>query len=233
MPVSISEEILRSRGLTYKDMTLGVAMIPWLPTNHQTELLKGAIGAVYRAAQQATKRFVTDEETRKLFGYGKLQEEHILADPGYQPHIPLGRLDLHLFEDHLKVMEFNTDGTAGWHYAAAIHGLAREKLGLKAESSPLPLLLLQTLLRCFRNWDKEGIGNPRIAIVDWEDVPMVAEQQAICDLFAERGFPTTLEDPRNLRLEGGRLTGSKGPIDLVYRRLVSEEAFAGAQVPPP
>lgn len=184
-----------------------------------------AVRAVWTAAEAVTDAFLEDASLREVFGYGPLQEAAVAAEPGYRPHIPLGRMDLFLVDGVPKVMEFNTDGTAGWHYTAALTSLWRERTGLPPEDLPLPKRLLETLLTCFRRWDREGVERPTVAIVDWEEVGTRSEQSALAARFTSRGVPTSLEDPRSLRLEGGRLVGPRGRIHLAYRRLVSEEAF--------
>jgi len=192
------------------------------------ERIARCVSDVCRAAEAVCEAFPNDPALRALFGYGALQTECVLKDPGYRPLIPLGRLDSFLIGGSPRFMEFNTDGTAGWHYVPAITALWRERRGLDLERLPLQDRLLQALLACFRQWDKRGVEKPSIAIVDWAGVGTRHEQRALSERFSSWGFPCVLADPRDLRLQDGRLLGAGGAIDLVYRRLVSEEAFARA-----
>jgi hypothetical protein len=215
-------------GLSFHGDPLDVAVTPWLPTNLQVSLLHRHVPALYRASLAATARFVQDPAFRRMFSFGGLQEECILRDPGYEPDIPLGRMDCFLKDEGVKFLEFNTDGTAGWHYTWALNALARERLGLQPEPFPLPDRLLGTLVKAHTLWSGGDRRKPRIAIVDWDDVGTRSEQEALASSFGRAGYPTTLEDPRALRFEGGKLLGPSGPVDLVYRRVVSEELFARA-----
>ena len=219
---------LIKRGIAFRGESLPVSDQPYEPDPESFRLLNRSVAALWRASEAVTEAFVKDQRVRALFGYGPLQTECILKDPGYTPAIPLGRLDSYLTAEGPVFMEFNTDGTAAWHYTAALTALWRETAGMAPERLPLQERLLQILLYCFRKWDCRDVETPRVAIVDWADVGTRPEQEALADYFTRRGFPATLEDPRAIRLESGRLLGSEGPIDLIYRRVVSEEAFERA-----
>lgn len=217
---------LLQAGLTFQGKPLDVCLTPWMPTNLQAGLLRRHVPSIFRASLLATRRFVNDPNFRRRFGFSQFQEECILKEPGYEPDIPLGRMDCFLKDEGVKFLEFNTDGTAGWHYAAALGSLARERLGLQPERLPLPDRLLATLLKAFALWSGGSSSKPRIAIVDWADVGTRAEQEALASSFVRAGYECSLEDPRSLKHESGRLFGAAGAIDVVYRRAVSQEIFA-------
>jgi len=77
--------------------------------------------------------------------------------------------------------------------------------------------LREALLEAWRDWG--GEGEPTIAIVDWEDAPLMSEFEVIRDSLVEHGLRALILDPRELRFEGGRLRVGDETIDLVYRRL--------------
>lgn len=223
-----SDELLVEHGIAFRGRPLPVTRTPFDIGAEALEKLADAVKQLWRAAEIVSDAFVRTPSLREPFGYGPLQTECILKDPGYQPAIPLGRMDSFLFLDGPRFMEFNTDGTAGWHYAAALSALWRRETGRRGEETPLQSKLLKALLSCFRQWDRRGIEKPRIAIVDWEEVGTRPEQEALAAFFTKSGFTAFLEDPRGLHLKDGRLAGRSGVIDLVYRRAVSEEIFARA-----
>jgi glutathionylspermidine synthase len=216
---------LLDRNLKWRRWPLAHYAVPFTLTEAQRALLARAVPAVCRAAEAVVAAFSEDKALRALFGYASERERFILKEPGYRPLIPLGRLDAYLYRDSVKFMEYNTDGTAGWHYSGGLSALWRERAGLKPESAPLEKRLLEALLACYGRWSK-GASPNTIAIADWRNVGTRPEQEALRRFFESRGFQASLEDPSNLRHEGGRLIGSRGPIDLLYRRVVSEELFA-------
>ena len=224
-----SDEELKRRGVGYGDKALWVVNHPYTPSQAEIDRMSRCVSAVWEGAERVTESFGRDERLKALFDYGPLQTRCILKDPGYRPIIPLGRLDAFVVDGRPRFMEFNTDGTAGWHYSSALTALWREHAGLPAEASSLDDRLLATILGCFRQWDKGGVERPRIAVVDWDTVGTFPELRALANVFGKAGFPVSMEDPRGLRLSSGRLVGPQGPIDIVYRRLVSEEAFARAE----
>jgi len=223
-----TDDQLIARGISYRGYGLAVSAEPFAPDAEMLALVRRRVEAASAAAEIVAEAFASDPEVRSLYGYDPLHETCVLKDPGYRPLIPLGRWDSFLFPDGPHFMEYNTDGAAGWHYTAALSALWREREHLPPEAISLPRRLLDALLFCFRQWDRRGVERPRVAIVDWAEVGTRAEQEALAAAFTAWGTPTSVEDPRALRAEGGRLRGKHGVYDLVYRRLVSEEAFSRA-----
>ena len=222
------QRLLIQRGIAFRGEALPVSPSPFQLPRRELSALAAASEALAAAAEWLCEAFAGDGELRALFGYGPLQTACVLKDPGYRPLIPLGRADSFVLPEGPRFLEYNTDGTAAWHYTAALAALWRETAGIPPEAEPLPDRLLKALLFCFRQWDRRGVERPTIAVVDWAEVGTREEQEALAARFTALGFPSWVVDPRALRLDGGRLAGPSGPVDLVYRRLVSEEAFARA-----
>jgi len=220
------DDELKRRGLAWRQWALAHEPVPFSLTPVQRALLAEAVPALHRAALAVTRAFVEEPSLRPLFGYTPEHEAAVLADPGYEPVIPVGRMDSFLYPDRVKFLEYNTDGTAGWHYSAGMSALWRERRGLLPEAVPLPERLLAGIRACWDGWKGKTTDSPRAALVDWANVGTAPEQESLCAFFNARGLPCTLEDPSEMRFEGGRLVGSRGPVDLVYRRVVSEEVFA-------
>jgi hypothetical protein len=84
--------------------------------------------------------------------------------------------------------------------------------------------LREALLEAWRDWG--GDGDPTVAIVDWDDAPLMNEFEVIRDSLREHGLNALIVDPRALRFEGGRLRAGDDEIDLVYRRLTMMDTVA-------
>ncbi len=221
---------LLDRNLQWRRWPLAHYAVPFTLSETQRALFSSAVPAVCRCAEAVVAAFSENAGLRAFFGYTPEREKFILKEPGYRPLIPLGRLDAYLYRDSVRFLEYNTDGTAGWHYSGGLSALWRERAGLKPESAPLEKRLLETLLACYGRWSK-GARPQRIAIADWRNVGTRPEQEALRLFFEAQGFQAGLEDPLALRYEANRLVGDGGPVDLLYRRVVSEELFArGARV---
>lgn len=221
------DEEMKRRRLAWKEWGLSHEAVPFRLGERHRKQLTEAVPALHRAAVAVTNAFLETPHVREQFGYRSAQEAAILTHPGYPDLIPLGRLDSILTPDGVKFLEYNTDGTAGWHYTSGITALWREREGLPPEERPLVERLVDTVLTCWERWQGRKSDSPNVALVDWEGVGTRPEQEAIRDRFRGRGLRCTLEDPSQMWWKGGALRGSAGPVDLAYRRVVSEELFSG------
>nr|HMP18231.1 hypothetical protein [Gemmatales bacterium] len=65
---------------------------------------------------------------------------------------------------------------------------------------------------------------PRIAILDWKEVPTYSEFILYEQLFRHHGLDAVIADPRELSYSGEKLRTSDGkPIDLIYKRVLISE----------
>jgi uncharacterized circularly permuted ATP-grasp superfamily protein len=79
-------------------------------------------------------------------------------------------------------------------------------------------VLLDTWREFSGSWNR-----PRIAIVDWDDVPTTVEFEILQAHFRSLGIETEIADPRALAFRGGRLHAPGGEVDLVYKRVLIHE----------
>ena len=92
----------------------------------------------------------------------------------------------------------------------------------------------------YREWGGTA-SPPRIAIVDWREVPTYSEFEILRDAFTARGVPTVICDPRDLEhrpatvVSGLGRTGTASVpglyaqgerIDLLYRRVLINDILA-------
>jgi hypothetical protein len=89
---------------------------------------------------------------------------------------------------------------------------------------PIRQRVLDALLGTWRAWGGQDI--PRVAIVDWRDVPTYSEFLLFQETFGRAGVPAIIADPDELELRSGQLCAQGKPVDLVYRRVVTSELVA-------
>jgi len=82
-----------------------------------------------------------------------------------------------------------------------------------------------SLLASYRDWGGTA-SPPRMAIVDWREVPTWSEFELLRDAFIAQGVPTLICDPRDLIFDGRSLTAGGERIDLVYRRVLINDIVA-------
>jgi len=68
-----------------------------------------------------------------------------------------------------------------------------------------------------------GRSRPRIAILDWGDVPTVTEFEMYRDHFQAMGMECVIDDPRHAELRGGKLMVQGAAVDLIYKRVLISE----------
>jgi uncharacterized circularly permuted ATP-grasp superfamily protein len=74
---------------------------------------------------------------------------------------------------------------------------------------------------------------PRIAILDWDDVPTRQEFVLFREFFATLGLECVIADPMACEYQGGALHVAGGRADLVYKRVLLHELVERAGVDTP
>jgi uncharacterized circularly permuted ATP-grasp superfamily protein len=129
----------------------------------------------------------------------------------------------------MAVTEYNAETPAGAGYNDALVASffdlpVMRAFGRRYEAMPLLARhgVLHVLLDAHEQWSGRR-ELPRVAIVDWPEVPTRSEFVLFQEYFRAVGIETVIADPRELELRGGRLCGPGGAIDLVYKRVLLSE----------
>jgi len=156
----------------------------------------------------------------------------VRIDPGFDRLGVTSRLDAFATPDAFSFVELNAEAPAGIAYHDVLVRMFEEMAAMKwlrerVDVRPLRVSawLLQALLTTYNEWGR-GAGKPRIAIVDWQESPTVAEFRLLAERFGRSGYPTVVADPRELEFRRGRLYVGSQRIDLVYRRVLMEDCLA-------
>jgi len=154
-------------------------------------------------------------------------------DPGYATTSTAARADAFILPDSLQFAEYNGESPAGAGYSQGLAELfaeqpltARLRERLDARFYRPVEALLDALLASYREWG--GVASPpRMAIVDWREVPTFSEFEILRDAFTALGVPTMICDPRDLEFSRtGGLVAHGARIDLVYRRVLINDIIA-------
>jgi uncharacterized circularly permuted ATP-grasp superfamily protein len=158
----------------------------------------------------------------------------ISIDPGYGTASTASRADAFLLPDSLQFAEYNAESPAGAGYSqlladvfAESEPMARFRETFDTRRHPTIERLLDALLASYREWGGRA-RPPRMAIVDWREVPTWSEFELLADAFGAAGVPTVIADPRDLVFDGSRLMAGDVSIDLVYRRVLVNDIVARA-----
>jgi hypothetical protein len=224
---------LFAKGLEFGGRPLCSVLRPRFLTFDQYRLLAGRSSLVLSALEKARAAAMADSALRAQFGLLDWEESLIHDDPGFRDASPTSRLDA-FFADGpdgsgLKFTEYNAETPAGAAYGDA---LTETFLSLpvmaefRREYNCLPMPagpgVMHTLLDAHRQWSGSSAA-PRIAIVDWSDVPTRSEFVLFRDFFQGHGLECVIVDPREMEYRNGKLLAGDMHVTLIYKRVLIDE----------
>ena len=209
----------------------------WARFRSQASALLGAFRAV-------TARAVADPAARAQFLLADWEESLFVAAAAWNAEAsfePLGRLDTFASPDGqgFSVTEYNGETPAGPFYNDAI-AAAFEQLPITRVMArgwwlrPLPAGN-GTIRPLLDAWERfRGVRSvPRVAILDWPEVPTQSEFRLAQAQFRARGIPCEIGDPRECEFTGGMLRLNGAPVDVIYKRVLFEELVTRAGLDTP
>ena len=229
---------LRRRGLFFGDRALCTVLRPRFFTPEQYRFLRDRCAILLRAFDRVYQAAIGDAAVRRQFGLVDWEEDLMKVDPGFSDPSPLSRIDAFYLPDDgvFHLTEYNAETPAGAAYADALADtfFALPVMGpflRRFDVRPLPARhdVLHALLSAYAQWrERQSTGRgspktPRIAILDWREVPTYNEFLLWVDYFRARGLEARIVDPRETELKGGRLMADGQPIDLIYKRVLISE----------
>jgi hypothetical protein len=224
------DALQKQRGLAFGDRPLCTVLRPRFLTPDQFRFLQTRVAVLLRAFDKIQRRALADAGFRAQFGLTGPEEELVQHDPGFDCPYPTSRLDaFFVSEAELRFTEYNAETPAGAAYVDALADVfltmpvMREFLR-RYRVVPLPARpgVFHALLGAYRQW--AGTSEPpRVAILDWREVPTYSEFVLFQDYFRGQGLECRIVDPREAEYRGGRLTADGYPITLIYKRVLINE----------
>ncbi|HXE71647.1 MAG TPA: hypothetical protein VNO81_03220 [Candidatus Nitrosotenuis sp.] len=222
------QEALRGMGALFGERLICPFLRPHFVTRQQLELLRAAVRDVVGAMQVLGPVIAQSPELQERLGLTDEERRLCSVDPGYPELSVTSRLDSFLIGGRLHFVEYNAECPAGIGYGDIMMDtfLRSEVMQEFIEEFPCrPMFcsdrLLGALLETYRRWG--GNGKPVIGIVDYEGLPTRYEFEIFKRFFASRGYECVVSDPRALEFDGQNLRLGDTRINLVYRRLLTNE----------
>jgi hypothetical protein len=225
------EEQLRRRRMVFGDRPLCTVLRPRFFSPEAFRALGRRILSLMGAFHRLHQAAMADAGIRGQFRLTAWEEQLVMADPGYEQPSPHGRLDCFHDEatDTLALTEYNAETPAG----AGFNDLLAESFATipvmrafrgRYDVRPVPARagVASVILDAWREFSGRWQG-PRIAIVDWDDVPTRREFEIFQEYFGSLGLEAVIVDPRAMEYRGGRLYGGGAPVDLIYKRVLINE----------
>jgi uncharacterized circularly permuted ATP-grasp superfamily protein len=223
---------MRERHLTFGGRLLCPFLRPFFLDPADEGRIKRAAETMWRLGERLAQAAAGDETLMAELGLSEPEMALARIDPRYGVASTAGRADAFLLPDFLQFAEYNAESPAGPGYSQRLAELFdgeplmerfREQFDVRFYT-PIPDLL-DALLESYQDWG--GKANlPRVAIVDWREVPTWSEFELLRGAFSDAGIHTEICDPRDLVLHNGRLIANGVPIDLVYRRVLINDMVA-------
>ena len=223
-------------GVRYGDKPLCVHRRPHLISDRLVHTVAVALGHFHKAIRIAREALQSEGlpgpagSLVQSLGIPGPALELAALDPGYDSASVISRVDCFAPGDHPMFLELNGESPAGIGYSDALSDLmARDPV---AEHFPelMPFdagrSVVDAVLHTWQLWSQRTTS-PRVAIVDFLDVPTRPEFDLLQRRFQGFGMPCVVVDPRELSFRGGRdrLMARGEPVDVVYRRLLMDDVL--------
>ncbi len=222
---------LQSRGLLFGERPICTVLRPRFMSARQYEYLQKRCALILRAFESAYRAAIADSALRAQFGLAEWEEELIHHDPRFRDPSPVSRLDAFFVGEAagLQFTEYNAETPAGAGYndvlSEVFYGLPVMAAFLRdwdVRSLPARHNTLHALLDAHAQWSGRR-ERPRIAILDWAEVPTRSEFVLFKDYFERQGLSCIIVDPAECDYRNGRLEAGGRPIDLIYKRVLITE----------
>lgn len=231
------------RGLVFGGRALCTVLRPRFLTVDEYLALQRRIRPLLAAFRRAHDRAMGDAAFRAEFGLADWEEVLLGAAPGYANPTPTSRLDF-FWAPHsgsLGLTEYNAETPAGAAYGDALTEAFLDLPAMREflrHYEALPLPSAAGVIGAFMDAWHEFSGShrlPRIAILDWSDVPTITEFALYRERLGAMGIECVIDDPRNADYRNGKLIVQGAPVGLVYKRvliseLVEEQGIEGPVV---
>lgn len=221
----------RRRNLQFGGRPICTVLRPRMVSQLQLDFLRERIKGLIQVFRIIHEAALADESVLEQFGL--TEEERLLFshDPGFDDPCPTSRVDAFVTsETEFKITEFNAETPAAPAFNDALsevfEGLeAMHRFQRRFEVRPLPARVgvLAGLLRSFEQWAGHRSQPPRIAIVDWREVPTFSEFVLFERYFLDHGFDCRIVDPREVEYRDGKLIAGDYHITLIYKRVLIDE----------
>lgn len=222
---------LRRDGLVFGDRPLCTVVRPRFFTPAEYQQLCQRMMVLMRGFRVAYDRALADANARRQFRLADWEETLITEDRSGIPPSPTSRMDAFIVPETgaMALTEYNGETPAGPAFNDALAEVFWDLPVARAFARDWWMRPIQArhgvrrvLLESWERWSGSRRA-PRIAILDWPDVPTKVEFELFRRDFAARGLECVIGDPRACEYRGGKLWLDGAPIDLVYKRVLIHE----------
>ncbi len=219
------------RGITFGGRPLCSVLRPRFMTPEQYRFLQSRVRLLLHAFDKVYYLALENEAFRKQFGLLDWEEELVTHNAGFRAPSQTSRVDTFFVHGRggLRLTEYNAETPASPAYndvlAEVFYGLPvmREYLRrYEVRYMPVRHSVLHALTDAYQQWAGHSEA-PRIAILDWREVPSYSEFVMFAEYFKSQGLECIIADPREVEYRNGRLVAGDFHITLIYKRVLISE----------
>jgi uncharacterized circularly permuted ATP-grasp superfamily protein len=221
---------MRNADLDFGGRVLSPYLRPHFVDQSRWEMVTNACEGIWECIMIVGDAVKTNSQMVEELGLTEGELKLIAMDPKNATISATARLDSFLSEDSYQFVELNGECPAGIAYADVVSEIHLKSQAMKEfaeEYDVRPLLsrdrMLDVLIQSYEKFAGKNSPKPLIAIVDWNDVPTQAEFRLFQRYFISQGYDTIIADPRELEFTNARLRHKGREIDVVYKRLLTNE----------
>ena len=224
----------KRRGVYFGERPLCTALRPRFFSSDQYRYVRARCALLLNAMGRLLRAALQDSGVRRQFHLTDWEEELVALDPAIPEPSPTSRFDSFYFPETgvLWLTEYNAETPTGAAYGDTLAdiflALPVMRQFLKTmDVRPLPARhgVLHAVLGSYAAWRgaRAAAAAPRIAILDWREVPTFSEFVLFQEYFRSHGLEVVIVDPRETEFRNGRLLAEGGPVDVIYKRVLISE----------
>jgi hypothetical protein len=222
---------LRRENLVFGERPLCTVLRPRFFSPAEYGLLCDRMRLLMRGFRTAYDRALDDRSALDQFRLEDWERTLVTEDRSGIPPSPTSRMDAFIVPETgaMALTEYNGETPAGPAFNDALADVFQDLPVTRAFADDWWLRPVEArhgvrrvLLGSWERWSG-GRAAPRIAILDWADVPTKIEFELFRRDFAARGIDCVIGDPRDCEYLGGRLWLEGAPVNLVYKRVLIHE----------
>lgn len=213
----------------YKGKPIPFLYHPLFVTENDMDNFHKLVKILMSISNKVVDHYVKSPQFRNKFGFSKLLERLILVDHGYKTNIPIGRFDIFYKDGNFKFCELNTDGSSAMNEDNSLAKILLNTQSIQKMKEKYEI----DYLECIDSWVNESLKiyqeysqstkKPVVGIVDFKESGTIAEFEKFKKAYINKGCQTMIIDARDLKYTKGSLYYQSTKIDLIYRRLVTNE----------
>lgn len=243
---------LARRGLIFGTRPLCTVIRPRFFTPAQYTALGRRVAGLMRAFNAAHQAALADPGVRAQFRLAEWEEALLASGPRAAISSPTARLDAFIVDSAgdggtFALTEVNGETPAGAGFSDALTEAFLELPAMRAfvrDWHALPIFahygIVEAVVSAWRRWattagrPTHGVA-PRVAILDWDDVPTRLEFLMFQTHFRAQGMDCVIADPRAAEYRpngaGERVLVLDGaPVDVIYKRVLLSELIERAGI---